>query len=821
MDIDLKHEITPEIVNALCQSYFAGFVVDLNANAYQTLFYGPWLSNVPEKGKFSALVDMLVKQYLRGDDCLRITKILAIENLREQLSKKYQTPEGGVNFYADYQSYRYEAFRYCRAVSCPLEYEDDQYPSKILVMLQDITALKVRELEDQNRNKQALEALCIDYSAAYLVDLSQDTMEHVKTQHYWDTSKLFKDLREDELSYSKWLMLSWDELLVKESCPDFLHYFDPQVLRAYFADHDVFVVRIRVKPNEAGCEWFEVKAVKFYEDKNSYQIILGYRSIDDIVAAEIEHQIMLRKNQQSEIIAAMATIYSVIIVIDLVTHEYELVEDKNILHFLIGHNGRIEEIIDKAVQSVVSPDYQNAMHKFFDFSDLEERLAFKNTIETVFQHVNGHWYNSSFIVKKRDEKSRAVKVLYVSRDITESKEHELQLQQELKDNAEDAKRANLSKTAFLRRMSHDIRTPLNGIIGMLHVVEKYENDPQKRRDCREKILNSADYLMDLVNNVLDISKLESGAIVLDEQPFHLGKQLYKLLDIVGQSANENGITLEGGACISHLVHRNVIGSSLHLQRILMNVASNSIKYNRRGGMLRLSCNEISSDGDTAVYEFECIDNGLGMSEDFIEHAFEPFAQEGKETTTSFSGSGLGLSIVKDITELMGGRVELESKENVGTRVKITVPLKIDKSQHLITEEQLELKALNLKGMKALLVEDNVLNMEIACMMLEEIGFEVIKAKNGQEAIELFEKSAANEYSFIFMDVMMPVMDGLEATKHIRAMDREDAQSIPIIAMTANAFAEDKKVCADAGMTDHVSKPIELNNLKRVIANHIL
>ncbi len=821
MNIDLKHEITPEIVNALCQSYFAAFVVDLNADAYKTLFVAPWLSAVPEHGIYTELVAMLVKQYLRGDDCLRVTNILAADNLKEQLSKKYQTPEGSVNFYTDYRSYRYEAFRYCRAVSCPLEYENEEYPNKILIMLQDITALKVRELEEQSRNQQALEALCIDYSAAYLVDLSKDTMEHVKTQHYWDTSKLFKNQQGDDLSYSQWLKLNWDEFLVKDSCPDFWQYFDPRQLRSYLAEHDALVVRVRVKPNELGCEWFEVKAVKFYEDQNSYRIILGYRSIDDIVAAEIERQIMIRQNKQSEIIAALATIYSVVFIIDLVTHDYELIEDSNILHFITGRSGCTDDVIDKVVHTVVSPDYQNAMRKFLNFDDLADRLAFKNTIDTVFLHVNGRWYNSSFIAKKRDENGRVVKVLYVSRDITESKEHEMQLQQELKDNAEDAKRANLSKTAFLRRMSHDIRTPLNGIIGMMHVVERYEDDPQKRKDCREKILNSADYLMDLVNNVLDISKLESGAIVLDEQPFNLGKQLFKLLDIVEQSANENGISLEGGASISHLVHRNVIGSAVHLKRVLMNVASNAIKYNRRGGMLRLSCNEISFDGSIAVYEFECVDNGLGMSDDFIEHAFEPFAQEGKETTTSFSGSGLGLSIVRDITELMGGKVELESKENVGTRVKVTLPLKVDKELDSVSSGQLDPNTINLKGMKVLLVEDNILNMEIACMMLEEIGFEVVEAKNGQEAVEIFGKSSINEFDFIFMDVMMPVMDGLEATMRIRSMSREDAKSIPVIAMTANAFAEDKKVCREAGMTDHVSKPIDVSNLKQVVASHIL
>lgn len=245
-------------------------------------------------------------------------------------------------------------------------------------------------------------------------------------------------------------------------------------------------------------------------------------------------------------------------------------------------------------------------------------------------------------------------VLYVARDITEEKSRELMYQKQLKASMEDAHRANLSKTAFLRRMSHDIRTPLNGIVGMIHIAEKYNNDVIKLRECRQKVLQSTDYLLDLINNVLDISKLESGSLVLDHKPFDLVELLSNQLTVVAMSAYENGVRFEGGVEENIIRHRHLIGSPLHLNRVLMNLSSNAIKYNHFHGTVNVHCEELSDDGDTAVFQFVCSDTGLGMSEEFQKHAFDAFAQEGKRSTTTFSGSGLGLSIVKDIVELMGG-----------------------------------------------------------------------------------------------------------------------------------------------------------------------
>ena len=374
-----------------------------------------------------------------------------------------------------------------------------------------------------------------------------------------------------------------------------------------------------------------------------------------------------------------------------------------------------------------------------------------------------------------------------------------------------AKKANSAKTDFLRHMSHDIRTPLNGIIGMINISERYCGDKEKLYECKAKVMQSMDYLQSLLNNVLDIGKVESGTLQLVNKPFDLVAMLVKQISIVETNAKEYGISFEGGASMSTFHHRYVIGSEEYLNRLLMNLAGNAVKYNRSGGKVSLYFNEISSDDKTAVFEFVCSDTGLGMSEKFQKHAFESYAREGKETTNGYSGAGLGLSIVKDIVDMMNGTIKLESKENVGTTFTVTIPLKIDHNAE--KEQQKKVEKPNLSGKSVLLVEDNELNLEIAKMMLEDEKMVVTTAENGKEAVDIVSHSVPGRFDFIFMDIMMPVMDGLEATRQIRTLNRKDTKEIPIIAMTANAFQDDIRDCIDAGMNAHIAKPIDSKKIE--------
>ena len=383
-------------------------------------------------------------------------------------------------------------------------------------------------------------------------------------------------------------------------------------------------------------------------------------------------------------------------------------------------------------------------------------------------------------------------------------------EEKAKEAQQQAEKANSAKTDFLRHMSHDIRTPLNGIIGMINISERYCGDKEKLYECKAKVMQSLDYLQSLLNNVLDIGKVESGTLQLEHKPFDLVAMLVKQISIVETNAKEYGISFEGGASMSTFHHRYFIGSEEYLNRLLMNLAGNAVKYNRRGGKVILYFNEISSDDTTAVFEFVCSDTGVGMSEEFQKHAFESYAREGKETTNGYSGAGLGLSIVKDIVDRMNGTIKLESKENVGTTFTVTIPLEIDHNAE--KEQQKKEEKPDLSGKSVLLVEDNELNLEIAKMLLEDEKMVVTTAENGKEAVDIVSQSVPGRFDFIFMDIMMPVMDGLEATRQIRTLNRMDTKEIPIIAMTANAFQDDVRDCIDAGMNGHIAKPIQVDKL---------
>ena len=380
--------------------------------------------------------------------------------------------------------------------------------------------------------------------------------------------------------------------------------------------------------------------------------------------------------------------------------------------------------------------------------------------------------------------------------------------------AKKAEAANEAKTEFLQRMSHDIRTPINGICGVLNVADHYADDMKKQTECRAKVKEASHLLLELVNDVLDMSKLESDEVILEEIPFNLSSIFREVFVVIEQIAEEQNIRIAWEK--KEIIHRNLIGSPGYVKRVMMNILSNAVKYNRENGHIYISCVEIPSEqpGMTTM-EFVCRDTGIGMTEEFQKCVFEPFAQEHTGSRTKFAGTGLGMSISKKLVEKMGGTITFESEEGAGTTFVIRVPFKIDLDVDK-SKEQKDLSEKTIKGLHILLAEDNELNMEIAEFMFQNEGAEVTKAWNGLEAVEIFEKSRLGEFDVILMDIMMPVMNGYNATKRIRSMDREDAKEIPIIAMTANAFTEDRIRAKEARMDEHISKPVDGNLLVKVI-----
>ena len=374
--------------------------------------------------------------------------------------------------------------------------------------------------------------------------------------------------------------------------------------------------------------------------------------------------------------------------------------------------------------------------------------------------------------------------------------HEQQLardreyQARLKEEARRAESANVAKTEFLQRMSHDIRTPINGILGLVEIGEYFREDPEKQSECRRKIRDTSHLLLELVNEVLDMGKLESGEMVLEEIPF----DLIPLLDAVGvpleQTAKSRGIRMEWQP--REVQHTALVGSPIHLKRLLMNLVSNAVRYNKDNGSVTLSCRELETKGNTAWFEFTCADTGIGMSEEYQQHLFEPFTQEHCTARSTYGGTGLGMPIAKSLVDKMGGEITFTSKLGEGTTFHVILPFRICRPGELPPQAAKAPAPDELQGMRLLLVEDNTLNMEIAAFMLENAGAELTKAQNGQEALDIFRESPAGFFDAILMDVMMPVMDGYQATRAIRALERPDAAAVPIVAMTAHAFADDRQ-----------------------------
>ena len=657
-------------------------------------------------------------------------------------------------------------------------------------------------------------ALCNDYSVVYVCDLEKDDLKVIKDTNPHIASG-------SEFKYSTTLDIYSKIQAIYKGNESYVEKLERNNLIQAMKDRDELSLQFCINKDQANPSYMETRVVKIKSD-TGFKIILGSRHIDDIVKEREEqnkqlNEALKKERTYNEIIHAIGSIYKSIATIDLKKQTYTVLSynssDKKITE--TDFKGSMNQLKQYFLDKNSTSPFVDEVLEFIDLDTIPERMKGKNILTLEMKGQDGKWHACSIIPQTYDKNHNLTNVLMTLSDIDDIKKRELEAKEKLKEAAIEAKQANLAKTNFLRRISHDIRTPLNGIVGMINLSERYSNDTDKLYECKEKVLTSLDYLLSLINDILDMNKVESGTLVLENKPFNLIDIINKIIAIVETNCEQHNIQFFGGKDMSKIIHRNLVGSGEYLNRLLMNIASNAIKYNREGGSVTLYCTELSSDDTHALYEFVCKDTGLGMSEEFQKHAFEPFTCEGKPTTTGYNGTGLGLSIVKDIVEMIHGTIQMESKENVGTTFRILLPLQIDPNPQII--KPIQTKPLNLTNKKALLVEDNDINLEIATILLQDLGLDVSTARNGQEAIDQFKKSKLYTFDYIFMDIMMPVKDGLEATKEIRALPRSDAKSVHILAMSANAFESDIQECLKAGMDGHIAKPITMELLKEKLA----
>ena len=450
---------------------------------------------------------------------------------------------------------------------------------------------------------------------------------------------------------------------------------------------------------------------------------------------------------------------------------------------------------------------------------IEKYREGKTKIETDCYSITQEAYYRMVVLLSENEENHHVYACIMVMDITDLRIEERKAKIALEEACKAANRANNAKSEFLSRMSHDIRTPLNGIMGMLEMADKYINDPEKLRYCHRKIHIASDYLLEIVNDVLDMSRLERGKVKFVDEPFDFRQLLEDCMEILLPLAEEKKVKIRSDQ-VNCVQHPYIISSCLHIRQIIMNIVSNAIKYNKPGGSVEVKVEEELLTDDRVRYFIYICDTGIGMDESFQAKMFEPFVQENEKQCTNYMGTGLGLAIVKEILQKLGGTIKVHSKKNVGSTFILSIPFKLAQLEQLSCKSKAKDKTQSLKGKRVLLVEDNDLNAEIAQFMLEENEIEVQRAENGQKAVELFDQSKEGYFDLILMDIMMPVMDGLTATKSIHALNRTDAKRIPIIAMTANAYESDKKASIEVGMCAHLSKPLKQEKLIEVIKQFI-
>ena len=595
-----------------------------------------------------------------------------------------------------------------------------------------------RMLEEQMAERRLLDKICSDFTAVYYVELNIGFFEILHINDGTNAKKM--NLKQcDNFNYAA------DQYAVQylygKERQEFKEWISTGHLKEQLSRKERITYHYRSKPNPNQHEFFEAQAVKIYQDEKHFFALVGFRHIDDIMEKETTIQNQLKQaldetRLSNEIISAIAKSYCSIYRIDVQKDFFEEVSNDSEIHKLTGNRGCASEKLYQLCDTMVAPKYRPLIRPFLDVSTLSARLKTEECISTEYRMCDGSWHRMLFTVKKRDQSGNVTHVLCTVRSISDSKRRE----EDLNFAAEAAKREAEMKTRFLATMSHDIRTPLNGIIGMVNMGNQYADDPQMQQKIREKAMEALKYLVSLVNDVLDMNKLQSGELKDQQILFDLTMVLRELNQIYDERAAKKGIRYEVDWKNSTYSHSALIGNPVYLGRILSNVMDNAIKFSQAGSVITVWVKEETLDDGRAFFTFYCKDQGVGMSEDFIAHAFDMFSQESKTSRSRYEGTGLGLAITKQLVDRMDGSIELKSEVGVGTTVIVKIPFKIDtqdKNSNL-SDKPVSLDDYSVEGIRALVVEDNELNMEIARCILEDSSMEVTCAVDGQEAVEIFE-----------------------------------------------------------------------------------
>lgn len=678
-------------------------------------------------------------------------------------------------------------------------------------------------LKQLQRDKRILDMLCQDFTAVYYIDLNSGKFTTMKLGGNTNAEALQQQDNVILDNFDQYAHQYADRYIPQDEYDEFLAWFNCSNLKQKLLGTDRVTYHYRSMPNQAGKKFFDTQVVKVHVDNEVFKVFMSFRHIDDILEPEVTTQENLQKALDSlklnnEIISTIGKSYDAIFRIDLQADYFEEISTTDGIHQLTGQKGSASRQLRVMCARMVAKQYRAVVREFCDLGKLAERLACDDTIVTEYQLKSGNWQKLRFIVKKRNDQGRVTHVLCCLRNISDFKRREIDLR--YKEAA--AKKEVAEKNRFLAAMSHDIRTPLNGIIGMMELAGRYPDNPEIQAKCRTQSMEALKYLVSLVNDVLDMNKLETGEIVHRSLNFELADFLDGINREAAAKAKAKNIQYILEWDKSQIKHKFLLGNPVYAGRILSNIVDNAIKFSPAGSSVHVWVHEELCHWNNVVYAFYCQDNGIGMSKDFVKQAFDMFSQEKASTHTKYVGSGLGLAIAKKLAERLHGTIELHSAKGKGTTAVVKLPFKIGHEQQLCTYG--DYQHVTVRNRRVLAVDDNELNRDVVRFLLEENGIKVEEALNGEDAVKKFSSSEPGHYDAILMDIMMPVLNGWEAASIIRAMKRWDAEKVPIIAMSANSFADDIVHSRLAGMDMHLSKPLSekklIDALKQCLCNHM-
>lgn len=804
---NIRHQ---EILKSISEKNFGIYIIDLATGMISPTLVSEDMKDLLEQGivEWDAVLGKMVMRYFHPESREEMLSQFSWEALRT-VGKEREKKKAVICRRMLYGKYHYVS------VSAHF-YKDDEDVAYAILVQQDIDEHKREEIRRSQSDKRISAIIKSRYNVMNVVDLDTGLCE----RSYLDVEGEQQENRTGD--WDHYLDKACSSFIDERDAKRFISVLSLDTLRAKakeVEDFDEFTYQFRTKHKTV--KWLEEQVFFSRQDKNVLVSILGR----DITQRKLKEDAALEAEREKQhIINSLSTLFFSIYYLDLSMETLHPIIQMGAVGEVLKQEAECGEVFALYAQNFVHPDdraeYLEKMNCGYIRENLSDERPFIAVEYRILDKDNDSiegeysWVRATALLAQ-SEGSVPVKALYVAQDVTESKRREEREQKMLKEACEAANHASAAKSEFLSKMSHDIRTPMNAIIGMATIAQLHIRNTQKVEDCLNKIDAASKHLLSLINNVLDMSKIESGKITLAEEEFNINELLQGVLDVVRPSVQSKMHEIR--LTVGDIEHRELIGDVMRLQQVFINILGNAVKYTPPGGKLEFRVREKPSQAQGyGCYIFEIEDNGIGMPQEYIGQIFEPFSRAEDSRVSKIEGTGLGMPIALNIIRRMNGSIDIKSEVNAGSCFTVTVFLKYhDKAEEKKDDFASQVRRyedVDLGGKRILLVEDNELNREIAVEIISDLGIKVESAEDGKEALDIYLEKGAGYYDLIFMDIQMPVMSGYQATEAIRASGQEDARTIPIVAMTANAFTEDIIASKNSGMNEHITKPLSLEQL---------